>query len=81
MTAIKRLIKRSTIQAAREPKAHIGALELHRYREDDEYSDICGTAYLEYAPSATHKGDQFTKELGTAEFQKALKLINMGSFN
>ena len=45
MTAIKRLIKGS-IQAAGEPKANIGALEIHRYRDDDEYSSDNDDEYL-----------------------------------
>ena len=49
---------------------------LHEIFEEgllDEY----GGAELVDAPTATHKGDQFTKELGPIEFERALELINM----
>ena len=49
---------------------------LHEVFEEGLVDDL-GGATLEYIPSEDHKGDQFTKELGVAEFQRALTMIGM----
>ena len=49
---------------------------LHEIFVEESLKDF-GEALLMFAPTATHKGDQFTKELGPIEFERALELINM----
>ena len=59
---------------ARTQRTSIGLL--HEIFEEGLLDDL-GGATLEYAQSETHKGDQFTKELGVAGFRNALTMIGM----
>ena len=62
---------------ARTQRTSIGMLnELFHPEVDDD--GLMKLFHLAYSKSTTHKGDQFTKELDNADFQKGLGFIGMG---
>lgn len=90
--AVRKGFSPNTRHIQRTQRVSVGMLNEMLVRRDDEEADDLGLDMIEIhgsprkgdghleieqVPTASHKGDLFTKELDRAQFQRALGMINM----
>jgi len=77
LRAVRKGYSASLKHLVRTQRLSLGCLHEYFYGSEEEAGDAAGTTSLDYARSADHKGDIFTKQLPRQLFQTARARLGM----